>query len=207
MWLSFFSAASVASQYGSAIPFPLGTWFGVHVWVPLSAFSVIPLLDCSRSFVQHYAEQAEIPFRKSMWHMLLIPTTIAFACSLTAGLPYTIFLAAIFAVTIGGYVDIRVFRWIRFVSKKPHIRMRFSNAAATISGGSIFFSIAFTNWPVLLGLAPNELAKSVDALVIGCTAQSIIVWSMGVVIAHIMAHVISWLERHESKASGVSNSG
>ena len=201
IWLLLFSMASVVSQYGSAIPFSLGTWLGVHVWVPLSAFSVIPLLDCSRSFVQHYAEQAEIPFRKSLWHMLLIPTSVAFVCSLTAGLPYTIFLGAIFAVSIGGYVDIRVFRWIRFVSKKPHIRMRFSNAAATLTGGSIFFTISFTNWPELLGFAPNELAKSLDMLVVGCIAQCIIVWSAGVVIAYLMAQVIGWLERRESKDS------
>lgn len=204
LWLLFFSATSVASQYGSAIPFSLGTWFGVHVWVPLSAFSVIPLLDCSRSFVQHYAELADIPFRKSAWHMLLIPTSVAFVCSLTAGLPYTIFLGAMFAVTIGGYVDIRVFRWIRFVSRKPHIRMRFSNAAATVSGGSIFFAIAFTNWPLLLGFAPNQLAKSFDALVVGCIAQSIIVWSAGVFIAHLMTQVIDWLEKQDNKTPSES---
>ena len=203
-WLLLFSAASVASQYGSAIPFSLGTWFDVDVWVPLSAFSVIPLLDCSRSFVQHYSEQAEIPFRKSVWHMLLIPSSIAFICSLTAGLPYTIFLGAMFAVTIGGYVDIRVFRWVRFISKKPHVRMRFSNALATISGGSIFFAIAFTNWPVWFGFAPNVLAKTFDVLVVGCIAQCIIVWCAGVIIAHVMAQVIGWLEKQESKtpASG-----
>ena len=199
-WLLLFSAASVASQYGSAIPFSLGRWFGVDVWVPLSAFSVIPLLDCSRSFVQHYAEQAEVPFRKSVWHMLLIPSSIAFICSLTAGLPYTIFLGAMFAVTIGGYVDIRVFRWIRFVSDKPHVRMRFSNAAATLSGGSIFFAIAFTDWPVFFGFPHNELAKPFEALVVGCTAQCVTVWTAGVVIAHLMAQVIGWLEKQESEA-------
>lgn len=201
LWLVLFSAASVASQYGSVVPFSLGNWFGIDVWVPLSAFSVIPLLDCSRSFVQHYSEQANVSFKKSTLHMMLIPFSIATMCSLTAGLPYTIVLGAICAVTVGGYVDIRVFRWIRFVSTKPHIRMRFSNAAATMIGSGIFFSIAFTKWPLSLGLPANELAKPFDALLVGCIAQCIIVWTAGVIIANIMAHIINWLEKIKKHSS------
>ena len=199
IWLLLFSLASVSSQYGSAIPFSLGQWFGVDVWVPFSALSTIPLLDVSRSFVQHYAEQAEVAFYKSLWHMLLIPTAAALVCSLTAGLPFTIFLGALIAVNVGGYIDIRVFRCVKFISRKPHIRMRFSNAAATICGTAAFFTIAFTGWPTRLGFADNALTKPVSVLLVGGIAQVIIIWITGIVIARFMAEVISRLERQEAR--------
>ncbi|MCL6270375.1 hypothetical protein M3P05_10630 [Sansalvadorimonas sp. 2012CJ34-2] len=201
LWLFLFSAASVISQYGSAIPFPLGTWLGIDVWVPLSALSVIPLLDVSRSFVQHYAELADVEFRKSLWHMLIIPSVVAFICSLTAGLPFTIFLGALVAVNVGGYIDIRVFRWAKVLSRKPHVRMRFSNAAATISGTTAFFIIAFTDWPMLIGFPHNELAKPASALLVGGIAQATVIWTAGVIMAHIMATVISWLEKRAEKTA------
>ncbi len=200
LWLVLFSVASVSAQYGSAVPFALGTWFGIDVWVPLSALSVIPLLDVSRSFVQHYAELAEVEFRKSLWHMLLIPGVIALICSATAGLPYTIFLGALVAVNVGGYIDIIVFRAVKCISKKPHVRMRFSNAAATLCGSVAFFAIAFTEWPMLFGLSHNFLAKPFEVLVVGCTAQAIVIWTTGIVIAHFMASVIAFLEKTESPA-------
>ncbi len=195
LWLLLFSAASIAAQYGSAIPLSLGTWFGVDVWLPFSALSVIPLLDVSRSFVQHYAEQAEVVFRKSLWHMLLIPSSVALVCSIIAGLPYTIFLGALVAVNVGGYIDIRVFRWARVLSQKPHVRMRFSNAAATICGTAAFFSIAFTNWPAQLGLAANELSMSFNVLLIGGIAQALVVWITGIIMAHLVAMLITQLEK------------
>ena len=205
LWLFLFSAASVISQYGSAIPFSLGNWFGIDVWVPLSALSVIPLLDVSRSFVQHYAELAEVEFRKSLWHMLIIPSSVALVCSLTAGLPYTIFLGALVAVNLGGYIDIRVFRWVKFLSTKPHVRMRFSNAAATISGTAAFFVISFTDWPILLGLSHNELAKPAEVLVVGGIAQTAVIWVTGIVIAHFMAIIINWLEKNEGEIEEAAN--
>ncbi|MGY0215885.1 hypothetical protein ACWJJH_00700 [Endozoicomonadaceae bacterium StTr2] len=199
-WLLLFSAASVASQYGSAVAFPLGTWLGVELWVPFSALSTIPLLDVSRSFVQHYSELAEVEFKKALWHMLLIPTSVAFVCSLIAGLPYTIFWGALVAVNVGGYIDIQVFRWVKCLSRKPHVRMRFSNLAATCSGSAAFFIIAYTDWPVWLGLSHNELAKPWDVLVIGCTGQVTIIWLTGMVIAHMMAVIIGYLEKSEATA-------
>ncbi|CAM3753610.1 hypothetical protein [Parendozoicomonas haliclonae] len=207
LWLIIFSAASVISQYGSTIPFSLGTWFGIDVWLPLSAITVIPLLDVGRSFVQHYAEQAEVPFRKTLFHMLTIPTTVAFFCSWKAGLPYPIFLGAIVAVNVGGYIDIRVFRWVRFISEKPHVRMRFSNAVATASGSLAFFLIAFTNWPVALGLPTNDLAKSWDMITVGIIAQACTIWVAGIVMAHIIAWLIERLEsddREDTVAAEVS---
>ncbi|WP_461536693.1 hypothetical protein [Spongorhabdus nitratireducens] len=200
-WLLFFSAASVASQYGSKYAFPLGTWFGVDLWVPFSAISTIPLLDVSRSFVQHYSELAEVEFKKSLWHMLLIPSTVALICSLTAGLPYPIFWGALVAVTLGGYIDIQVFRWVKCISLKPHVRMRFSNLAATCSGSAAFFVIAFTDWPLWLGFSHNDLAKSWDVIAIGWAGQVTIIWLMGMVIAHMMAVIISHLEKSETTAA------
>ncbi|WP_281645643.1 hypothetical protein [Parendozoicomonas sp. Alg238-R29] len=199
LWLVLFSVASVAAQYGSAIPFSLGSWFGIDIWVPFSALSVIPLLDVSRSFVQHYAEQAGVEFRKSLWHMLVIPTVVAFICSIIAGLPFTIFLGALVAVNVGGYIDIRVFRWAAVLSHKPHVRMRFSNAAATTCGTTAFFTISFTSWPDALGLFSNELAKPWDVLVIGGVSQSIVIWTTGIIMAHIMAFMIDNLEGKESE--------
>ncbi|MTI15507.1 hypothetical protein [Sansalvadorimonas verongulae] len=194
VWLALFSAASIACQYGAQVPFSLGTWFGIDIWVPFSALTVIPLLDVSRSFVQHYAEQARVEFRKSLWHMLLIPTSIAFVCSLIAGLPFTIFLGALVAVNVGGYIDIRVFRWARVLSSKPHVRMRFSNAAATTCGTYAFFLISFTDWPDQMGLFTNEIAKPFDVLVVGGFAQIVVVWCAGIAMAHVMAAILEKLE-------------
>lgn len=200
LWLALFSAASVASQYGSAIPFSLGTWFDVKVWVPFSALSVIPLLDVSRSFVQHFSEHAGIEFRRSLWHMLLIPTVIAFICSLIAGLQFTIFVGAMVAVNVAGYIDIRVFRWAKVLSHKPHVRIRFSNATASICGTATFFTISFTRWPDALGLFTNPIAKPLDVLVVGGIAQIIVLWCTGVVMAHVIAMIIERMEGTPSEA-------
>ncbi len=189
--LVIFTAASIASQYGSTISVPLWGNF----WLPLSAFTVIPLLDVVRSFVQHYAEQSNMTLKQSAFQMLTIPLVVAFLFMIGAGLPMSIFLGAIAAVNIGGLFDIYIFRLAKRISEKPQIRMIFSNLAATLVGGAVFFAVAFTDLTVWLGLQEVNVVLR-DNLVQGWLAQCMAIWVMGCSMANfVIAPLVKWLEK------------
>ena len=200
--LCLFSLASLASQYGSARPVDISWLFGAGWWLPLSAFTIIPFLDVMRSFTQHYAEQAEVPFKTSLRMMLIVPLTISLICTIIAGLPVTIFLAALAAVNLGGLVDILVFRVVNRISNKPYVRMMFSNLAATLIGSGLFFAIAFTNLvPALAGIVGIDFVNPLvqDNLVKGWFAQSMCIWVSSIVIGTALGKTLEYFGNVQQK--------
>ncbi len=197
--ICLYTGASVASQYGSAEPVSLEWLVGPGWWVPLAAFTVIPFLDVSRSFTQHYAEQAGVAFKASLVHMLAIPFVISLLCVINANLPLTIFLGALAAINIGGYVDILIFKIARRLSGKPYIRMIFSNWAATLSGSIIFFTVSYSNLvPWVLGLFGVQYTNPLlqEHIINGIIAQSCCIWLSGIVLGTFSGKILEALENN-----------
>lgn len=86
-WLLMYSLFFVAGQYISIIPVDLSCLLGKGWWVPLHVITVIPLVDISRSFAQHYAEQAGMTFSKTFISIAVFSFIISLIFTATAGLP------------------------------------------------------------------------------------------------------------------------
>lgn len=179
---------SVASQYGSAVPVDL-SWISTGLFIPFSALTIIPLLDCSRSFSQGCAERASVPFKISFSLLVIVPLFIALACTMFAGLPISIFLGALFATGVGGFIDVMTFKYVGKWIKEDQNRMAISNFTATVTGSFIFFMIAFTPLLEQFGIT-NILNKGnyIDPA-ISSQIQAIVIYTIGVVIAQGTAFV------------------
>ena len=193
--LLIYALLSVASQYGSGMLIPL-EFIMAGLFLPISCFTIIPLLDCARSFTQHEGEQANV-VQKSIYQDLLgIPFVISLAACAFAGLPLTIFIGAIVATNVGGWVDISIFKFMRRFSEVPTKRMAVSNFCATVIGSMAFYLIAFTQLvPTVLGMAGYEFVNvlaqpSVTGVMLSALLQAAVIWCCAIPFSI----VISWVK-------------
>jgi len=177
--LGTYILASIASQFLTTTPIELMTLFGVPIWMPLSALTLVPLVDVLRSFTQDAAEKKGQSFKVTVRQMLGLSLTVSGLCVIFAGLPVQIFVGVLLAITFGGIVDILVFRKMGKWFTNPAARMMFSNAAATLLGSGIVFFVAFTD----LLFPENPFARPMTEVVVGWLAQSTFIWAAGCVIA------------------------
>lgn len=182
---TIYIVSSVVSMFLTTTPIELFTVSGVAVWLPLSALTLVPLVDVMRSFTQDAAEKVGITFKKTATLMLSISMIVAFLCVLFAGLPLPIFVGVLAAVTVGGAADILVFRKMGEFFKSPVARMAFSNFAATIIGSGIVFFVAFTDW----FFANNVLARPIHEVVVGWLAQSLFIWASSIVLGAVVEKI------------------
>ncbi|MGL5583292.1 MAG: hypothetical protein ACRDCE_20390 [Cetobacterium sp.] len=173
-------AASVASQFLTSTPIELFTISGVDIWIPLSALTLVPLVDVLRSFTQDAAEKHGMTFKQTAKQMLTLSLGTSAFCVAFAGLPLPIFVGVLLAVTIGGAVDILIFRKVGKWFTNPVTRMCFSNAAATLVGSGIVFFVAFTD----LIFANNSMARPLHEVTVGWLTQSTFIWAAGLVIGY-----------------------
>lgn len=181
-FLVAYIAASVVSQFLTSTPVELLTVFGVPIWMPLSALTLVPLVDVLRSFTQDAAEKRGMTFKQTASQMLGLSLGVSGLCVMFAGLPLPIFVGVLLAVTIGGAIDILVFRRMGQWFKLPAARMMFSNFAATIVGSGIVFFVAFTD----LLFVDNPLARPLFDVTVGWLAQSAFIWASGSIIAWVI---------------------
>lgn len=170
--------ASVAGMFLTSTPIELFTISDVAIWLPLSALTIVPMVDVLRSFTQDAAEKVGMTFKKTASWMLGISMVVALLCVLFAGLPLPIFVGVLAAVTVGGAADILVFRKMGQWFKSPVARMVFSNFAATIIGSGIVFFVAFTDWFFI----NNSMARPVHEVVVGWLAQSFFIWASSIAL-------------------------
>lgn len=177
--------SSVVSMFLTTTPIELFTVAGVAIWLPLSALTLVPLVDVMRSFTQDAAEKVGLSFKTTASWMLGVSMVVAFLCVLFAGLPLPIFVGVLAAVTVGGAADILVFRKMGQWFKSPVARMAFSNFAATIIGSGIVFFVAFTDW----FFVNNSMARPVHEVVVGWLAQSLFIWASSIVLGAVIEKV------------------
>lgn len=180
--LGLYIVSSVVSMFLTTTPVELFTLLGVAVWLPLSAVTLVPLVDVMRSFAQDAAEKCGMTFKQTATQMLSLSLSVAFLCVLFLGLPLPIFVGVVAAVTIGGAADILVFRKMGKWFTNPVARMCFSNFAATIIGSGIVFFIAFTD----IIFKDNFLARPMNEVVVGWLAQSIFIWASSIAIGYLL---------------------
>lgn len=178
-WLLIYVVASIAAQFMISTPIELFSVAGVAIWLPLSALTLVPLVDVLRSFTQHQAEKENKGFRRVAFEMLALTTLTSGFCVVFAGLPLPIFMGVLLAVTLGGAADILVFRRMGKFFASPVKRMAVSNACATLLGSGIVFLFAFTD----LVFSNNPLAKSYFDASVGWIVQSTFIWASSLVIA------------------------
>ncbi len=177
--LGAYVLASVASQFLTTTPIEIATIFDVAIWLPLSALTIVPLVDVLRSFTQDAAEKKGQSFKVTVRQMLGLSLTASGLCVIFAGLPVQIFVGVLLAITFGGIVDILVFRKMGKWFTNPAARMMFSNAAATLLGSGIVFFVAFTT----IIFKVNPFALPMNEVVVGWLAQSLFIWTASCIIA------------------------
>lgn len=184
LYLTFalYLIAGLASQFLTSTPFELFTLAGVAIWMPLSALTIVPLVDVLRSFTQHHTERAGWSFRKTFLAMFASSTILSGLAVIFGGLPLPIFVGVLAAVTIGGAADILVFRHVGKWFKNPVSRMVFSNFAATFIGSGIVFLTAFTD----IIFSNNPLAMPYFNAMVGWLAQSTFIWASSVGIGTLL---------------------
>lgn len=184
--LGLYVGASVLSQFLTSTPIELFVLFGVAIWMPLSSLTVVPLVDVLRSFTQHAAEKCNLSFKLVGSLMLGLTMGISGFCVMFANLPVQIFAAVLAAVTIGGALDILVFRKMGELFTSPVKRMAVSNAVATLVGSGIVFLVAFTS----VFFPENPLARPDFEVVVGWLTQSVFIWIASLIIALGMGKVV-----------------
>ncbi|EIV8503580.1 hypothetical protein V4F55_000981 [Vibrio parahaemolyticus] len=150
--------------------------------MPLSALTLVPLVDVLRSFTQAQSERENRDFKKVSLQMLSGSFGVAALCVAFLGLPLPIFIGVLLAVTFGGLADVLVFKRMGEFFTSPLKRMAVSNAAATLLGSGIVFLVAFTD----LIFPNNELAKPYLHAVTGWLTQSTFIWASSLVIAAML---------------------
>lgn len=181
MWFVAYISLSIASQFLTSTPFELFTIAGVAIWMPLSALTLVPLVDVFRSFTQNSAEKVGLDFKRVATMMLVTTLVVSFLCVQFAGLPLPIFAGVLAAVTIGGALDILVFRRMGKFFTSPVKRMAVSNLVATLVGSGIVFLVAFTD----VVFTENALAKPYLDAVVGWLSQSTFIFLSSVCLAYV----------------------
>lgn len=185
-WLTLYIIASIFAQFLTSTPIALATIAGVAIWLPLSALTLVPLVDVLRSFTQNQAERQGLAFKTVGTQMMVLTTIASALCVVFAGLPLPIFVGVLLAVTIGGAVDILVFKRVGQYFTSPVKRMAISNACATLLGSGIVFVVAFTD----IVFTNNPLAKPYFDAAVGWFTQSVFIWSSGMVIAYFTSLLV-----------------
>lgn len=183
--LIVYLASSIVSMFLTTKPIELFSIHGVAIWMPLSALTLVPLVDVMRSFAQDAAEKCNMTFRQTATQMLSLSLSIALLCVIFLGLPVQIFVGVVAAVTIGGAADILVFRHVGKWFSNPVVRMTFSNLAATLIGSGIVFFVAFTDW----FFDASFLTRSTNEVVVGWLAQSLFIWVASIVLGSVIQTV------------------
>lgn len=178
---------SVASQFLTGTPITFGTFNGLELWLPLSAFTIVPLVDVLRSLTQDAAEKEGKTFKHVLSRMTVITMAISGVCVVVVGLPLPIFVGVLLAVTFGGVVDIGLFRLMRRVSDNPAIRMTVSNLGATLVGSGIVFFVAFSD----LFFSGYPFTKAMPDVITGWLFQSLVIWISGTIISHLIQFIRS----------------
>ena len=181
IWFVIYITLSVLSQFLTTTPIHLFSISSVAIWMPLSALTLVPLVDVFRSFTQHHGEQAGLQFKHVGTLMLVTTFVVSGLCVMFAGLPLPIFVGVLLAVTIGGAVDILVFKRMGKWFTNPVARMAFSNLMATLVGSGIVFFVAFTD----IVFALNPMARPLHEVVVGWLAQSCFIYISGLILAFI----------------------
>lgn len=191
---------SVLSQYGSAMLVDM-SFLAAGLFIPLSCFTIIPALDCARSFSQGCAERAHVPFKWSFSLLVISPLIIAFLCTVFASLPPTIFIGALLATGIGGYMDVMTFKWVGKWFKEDHQRMSISNLAATVTGSFIFFMFAFTPLTEViasgLGIEFTNIISRGEYMspAISSQLQALVIYTVGMAVAWSVAGIKKGIQR------------
>lgn len=179
IWLLFYISLAIVSQFLTSTPIELLTVFGVSIWLPLSALTIIPMVDVARSFTQNQAEKQSLAFKVVGFQMMTLTMLVSGLCVVFAGLPLPIFVGVLLAATFGGAIDILVFRRMGKFFKSPVKRMAVSNAFATLLGSGIVFLVAFTD----IIFTQNPMARPYFDATIGWLTQSTFIWLSGLLIA------------------------
>lgn len=183
--LCMYSALSLASQYGSSVLIPM-EFIAAGLFLPISCFTIIPLLDCARSWTQATGEKYDIKQSHIFWSLLVLPLIIALVAMWGANLPPSIFVGALIATNVGGFMDIMTFKFMKRFTEQTHLRMYVSNCAATYVGSVAFFLTAFTD----LVVSNNALARpDVWKVVQSGLLQATVIWVMGVGMATLIAFI------------------
>ncbi|HIF9256513.1 TPA: hypothetical protein ACX6Q6_003537 [Photobacterium damselae] len=186
LWLMLYILASVSSQFLTTQPINLFSLGNYNIWMPLSALTVVPLVDVLRCFTQYQSEKESRSPRTTMYQMLGLSTLAAGACVFFAGLPIPIFSGVLAAVTAGCFTDFLAFRAMGLITKHPVKRMVVSNLITTLVGSGLVFFIAFTD----LVFPASQLTKPLDHVVVGWLSQSVFIWIAGLIIASIINKVL-----------------
>ena len=186
IWLGLYIAASVASQFLTSQPINLFDIGSYHIWMPLSALTVVPLVDVLRCFTQYQSELEKRSSRKTMLQMLGLSMLSAAVCVEFAGLPIQIFTGVLGAVTVGCFTDFIVFNAMSKVTKHPVKRMVVSNLVTTLIGSGVVLFTAFTDWI----FPASSLTMPTDEVVVGWLSQSLFIWLSGLLIATCLNKVI-----------------
>lgn len=181
LWFVIYITLSVLSQFLTTTPIHLFTISSVAIWMPLSALTLVPLVDVFRSFTQHHGERAGLQFKHVGSLMMVATFVVSGLCVIFAGLPIQIFVGVLAAVTIGGAFDILVFRHMGKYFSNPVARMAFSNLMATLVGSGIVFLVAFTD----VFFANNTMARPVHEVIVGWLSQSTFIYLSGLTLAFI----------------------
>lgn len=186
IWLLFYVGLTIASQFLTSTPIELAVVAGVAIWLPLSALTIVPMVDVARSFTQNQAEKQGLAFKNVGTQMMVLTMLVSGLCVMFAGLPLPIFVGVLLAVTFGGMADILVFRRMGKFFKSPVKRMAVSNACATLLGSGIVFAVAFTD----LVFKENPMAKPYFDAMIGWLTQSTFIWVASILIAIVMNKIV-----------------
>ena len=178
-WLFFYITASVLSQFLTSTPLHLFDIGSINIWMPLSALTVVPLVDVLRCFTQHQAENERRKPKTVMLQMMILSLLAALLCVIFAGLPLPIFVGVLAAIASGNVVDFFTFRFMRRFTQHPVLRMAGSNLITTLVGSGLVFLIAFTD----LFFKSNPLAQTTGAAITGWLSQSFFIWVSGIAIA------------------------
>lgn len=185
IWFIIYITLSVISQFLTSTPIHLFTLMNVAIWMPLSALTIVPLVDVFRSFTQHHGERAGLQFKHVGTLMMVTTFVVSGLCVIFAGLPLPIFIGVLLAVTVGGAFDILVFRHVGRWFTNPVARMAFSNLTATLVGSGIVFLVAFTD----IFFTNNPMARPLNEVVIGWLAQSTFIYLSGLCLAFITSKI------------------
>lgn len=189
MWLLLYTLFFIIGQYASTVAVSLEWLLGQGWWIPLHIITAIPLVDVSRAFAQHSAEQMGISFKNTFLSIMLFSFSLSLMFSFKAGLPINICLAAFLSVNVGGVVGIVMFDLLQKVGATLFHRIIFSNLFATMIGGATFFTIAYTKFLDYVFLVVGYSFKNnnlMPNLIEGWIMQTFFIWVVGSVITYFI---------------------
>lgn len=205
--LILFLIFSLLGQYGCTTKVSLEFLLGEGWWVPLCVITVVPLIDVSRSFTQHYGEKSDIKLKHNLSIMMFASLAVSVVFVIQGLLPGSICIANFLAINLGGTVDLLVFWLAGSVSHRPYYRMAFSNLAATMTGGAIFSVIAYTDFLTRLASILHinyENTLLLDELFKGWITQTVFIWGASILISIPVGIMLEKFEKTSRSYSDLS---